>query len=227
MSCILGIETATDVLSVGLVNDHKFLAEISVFGKKLHSVRLMPIIKDVLNDAGVTLKNLSGIAVSTGPGSFTGIRLGVATGRTLAQVLKLPAVGIPTTLALATPLLASGVAVCPVIVSRRDEVYAAVYQVTGEGLNIVMPVFAAPPAETASRLKSFEKIILAGDGAYSFRKIYKDILGDRLLFAPEAFAHPQGAVIAELGLKEIEAGRSTDCFALRPEYLRPPAITGG
>lgn len=223
---MLGIETATDVLSVGIVMDDRFVAERSVSGKKLHSVRLIPFIKNVLTDAALTLEDLDGIAVSSGPGSFTGIRLGVATARTLAQVLDLPVVGISTLLALAAPLLTGGIPVCAVIVSRRDEVYAGVYQAAGGVPSAVVPAFAAAPADAAHRLESFHKVILAGEGAHAFRKTFEDTLGSRSLFAPEA-AHPQGAVIAGLGLKELTSAGGAGYSVLLPEYLRPPAITGG
>ncbi|MEW6447134.1 MAG: tRNA (adenosine(37)-N6)-threonylcarbamoyltransferase complex dimerization subunit type 1 TsaB [Bacillota bacterium] len=227
MSCVLGIDTATAVLSMAVVGKDGLLAEQSALGERLHSVRLIPLIQDLLAGAGITLRELDGIAVSIGPGSFTGLRLGLITAKTLAQVLGLPVVGIPTLLALAAPLATGGVPVCPVLTSRRDEVYAAVYRANGQDIEAVVSPFASPPSGVSERLASFRRIILTGEGAWAFRDHFREILQNKAVLVPGIYSHPRGAVVADLGLKELTAGRGTDAFSLIPEYLRPPAVTGG
>lgn len=227
MFCVLGIDTATAVLSVAVAGKDGLLAERSALGERLHSVRLIPFIQNLLVEAGLTLRDLTGIAVSVGPGSFTGLRLGLTAAKTLAQVLHLPVVGVPTLLALAAPLLPGGIPVCPVLTSRRGEAYAAVYQANGQDIKTVVTPFAAPPSGISARLLPLREIILAGEGAWAFRAEFEEMLQGKAVFAPKIFSHPRAAVVADFGLKELAAGRGADPFSLVPEYLRPPAITGG
>lgn len=227
MSCVLGINTATAVLSAAVVGKDGLIAEQSALGERLHSVRLIPFIQDLLVEAGIALRALTGIAVSIGPGSFTGLRLGLITAKTLAQVLDLPVVGVPTLLALAAPLLTGGIPVCAVLTSRRGEVYAAVYQANGSDTKTLVPPFASPPSGISERLAPFGRVVLTGEGAWAFRAEFQEIIRTKAVLAPEIYNHPRGAVVAGLGLKELAAGRGTGALALAPEYLRPPAITGG
>ncbi|MDI6632417.1 MAG: tRNA (adenosine(37)-N6)-threonylcarbamoyltransferase complex dimerization subunit type 1 TsaB [Bacillota bacterium] len=227
MTCVLGIETATPFLSVAVAAAEGLLAERSVLGARLHSVRLVPFIRETLAEAGVGLSDLSGIAVSSGPGSFTGLRLGMITAKTLAQVLQIPVVGIPTLLALAAPLLPGETAVCAVLTSRREEVYAAVYGSTQNGARPLVPAFAASPAAVAERLKPFDRMVLTGEGAWAWKETFHEVLGSGVVFAPKVLQYPRGAVVAALGLSELGSGGGIDPLTLRPEYLRLPAVTGG
>lgn len=226
MTCVLGIETATPFLSVAVATAEGLLAERSVLGARLHSVRLVPFIQETLVEAGVGLSDLSGIAVSSGPGSFTGLRLGMITAKTLAQVLQIPVVGIPTLLALAAPFLPGETAVCAVLTSRREEVYAAVYRSTRDGAQPLVPAFAASPAAVAERLKPFDRVVLTGEGAWAWKDTFHGVLGSGVVFAPKVLQYPRGAVVAALGLAKLGSGGVFDPLMLRPEYLRPPAVTG-
>ncbi|MEW6573583.1 MAG: tRNA (adenosine(37)-N6)-threonylcarbamoyltransferase complex dimerization subunit type 1 TsaB [Bacillota bacterium] len=227
MSYVLGIETATPVLSAAVVGKTGLLSEQSVLGERLHSVRLIPLIHDLLVGCGITLRDLIGIAVSIGPGSFTGLRIGLITAKTLAQIFGLPVVGVSTLLALAAPFLTGGIPVCPVLTSRRREVYAAVYQGNGQDVKILVPPFASSPPGIPKRLAPFGRVILTGEGAWAFRTELQAIFPDKAVLAPEIYNYPRGAVVAALGLKDLTTGRGTDALSLVPEYVRPPAITGG
>ncbi|MGB9825310.1 MAG: tRNA (adenosine(37)-N6)-threonylcarbamoyltransferase complex dimerization subunit type 1 TsaB, partial [Desulfofundulus sp.] len=150
---VLGIEAATPVAAVAVVDGERLLAERMVNNRRTHSVNLLPMIKAVLEDAGVGREDLGGIAVSSGPGSFTGLRIGMATAKTLAQVWGLPVVGVGTLDALAHPLTGQGGLICPILNARKDEVYAAVYRtVDGELERLEGPV-AVRPGELAGRLE--------------------------------------------------------------------------
>ena len=227
MSLILGLETATPMLSVAVVQEEGLCAARAAQGQRLSSVRLLPFIQEVLADAGATLQDLTGVAVSIGPGSFTGVRLGLTTAKTIAQVLGLPVAGVPTLLALAKPLLLGEMPVCPILISRREEVYAAVYTANGSEVSLLREPFAARPSEVAEQIIPFGRLILTGEGAWTFKKIFEAVLGPQAVFAPQSAAFPQASMVAELGLRELLAGRGTDALQVHPIYLRPPAITGG
>lgn len=227
MRWVLGIETATPLLSVAVVGPEGVGAERTALGERLHSVRLLPFLQEVLADVGICLREVTGIAVTQGPGSFTGLRLGVVTAKTLAQVLGVPVVGVPTLLALAAPLLSGGIPVGAVLTSRRDEVYAAVYGGDNGEPRILLGPLAAPPEQVAEKLISFPKLILAGEGAWRFKNVFTAALGPKTLFAPEIWKFPRASAIAALGYQRLARGEGTNVFTLLPEYLRPPAITGG
>lgn len=224
--CILGIETSTALLSVAVVTTDGLLAERSVLGQKLHSIRLIPFIADVLREADLTLGDLTGIAVSVGPGSFTGLRLGIVTAKTLAQVAQLPVVAVPTLLALAAPLVIGGIPVCTVLTSRRGEVYAAIYTKEGAKTAILTPAYATSPAALIETLRAFGSIIVAGEGARALSEESKKELTN-VVEAPTVFCHPKAAVVASIGLEDVLAGRAADPLSLQPDYLRSPAITMG
>jgi tRNA threonylcarbamoyladenosine biosynthesis protein TsaB len=142
-------------------------------------------------------------------------------------VLQIPVVGIPTLLALAAPLLPGEMPVCAVLTSRREEVYAAVYGSTRDGARPLVPAFAASPAAAAERLKPFDRMVLTGEGAWAWKDTFHEVLGSGAVFAPKVLQYPRGAVVAALGLAKLGSGGVSDPLMLRPEYLRPPAVTGG
>jgi len=216
---VLGIEAATSVASAAVALDDVLVAERTINNKRTHSVNLLPMIKGVLEEAGIEHTQLGGIAASIGPGSFTGLRIGLATARTLAQAWGLPVAGIGTLEALACLYQARGAGLtCPVITARKNEVYSAVYE---NGLQRVAGPAAISPADLALKLKKFEQpVTLLGDGALAYREIIEEHLGGAALFAPGGLCLPRGASIASLGLSRFNAGQGGNYSSLRPFYLR-------
>jgi len=216
---VLGIEAATSVASAAVALDDLLVAERTVNNKRTHSVNLLPMIKGVLDEAGIEHAQLEGIAASVGPGSFTGLRIGLATARTLAQAWELPVVGIGTLEALACLYQARGAGLtCPVITARKNEVYAAVYE---NGLQCVAGPVAISPVGLALELKKLGKpVTLLGDGALTHRKIFQEYLAEEALFTPGGLCLPRGASVASLGLSRFKAGRGGNYSSLKPLYLR-------
>ncbi len=220
---VLGIETSGPVCSVGLADSDAVLAERMVWGQKIHSVRLIPLIDGVLRDAGKRPADLEGIAVSAGPGSFTGLRIGMTTAKALAHALNLPVAGVPSLDILAHPLHSAGCPVMVIVPARKDEVYGAVY--TPE----TMPRPLQPPAalstaeliETARRFAG--PLLFTGEAAGIYREQLEHELGSEARFAPSSLRQPRGAVVAEMGSLLIAEGRGATAFTLQPEYIRPPA----
>lgn len=219
---VLGIEAATPVASVAVATEGKIIAGRMINNRRTHSVNLLPMMRDVLLDAGVDKGDLTGIAVSTGPGSFTGLRIGMSTARTLAQVLNLPVVGVSTLDALAYPLKGYVGIICPLLNARKSEVYTALYQEDEQGQRCLLPGFATGIEPLMELLMSYsERVTFLGDGVSEYRNFIIESIGDRARFAPQCLSYPRGAAVAELGLAMFESGAGQDPLTLLPHYVRP------
>jgi tRNA threonylcarbamoyladenosine biosynthesis protein TsaB len=218
---VLGIEAATPVASVAVVTEGKIISERMVNNRRTHSVNLLPMVRDTLLDAGIDKRELSGIAVSIGPGSFTGLRIGMSTARTLAQVLKLPVAGVPTLDALVYPLEGYAGIVCPLLNARKSEVYTAVYKNDKTGQSCLRPAFATGVEQLSELLLSYnEQVTFLGDGVGEYRDLLQNLMGSKARFAPECVSFPRGAAVAELGLIMLKSGAGQDPMTLLPHYVR-------
>lgn len=218
---VLGIEAATPVASVAVASETKIIAERMINNKRTHSVNLLPMVKDVLVDAGVDKGELAAIAISRGPGSFTGLRIGMSTARTLAQVLNIPVVGVSTLAALAYPLRGYAGIVCPLLNARREEVYAALYQNQAGEQRCLRSSFATgmdPLLELL--LAGGEPVTFLGDGVEFYGDQIRARMGNRAQFAPQCLSYPRGAAVAELGQAMFRAGAGQDPLTLLPHYVR-------
>ncbi|MGI9953486.1 tRNA (adenosine(37)-N6)-threonylcarbamoyltransferase complex dimerization subunit type 1 TsaB [Moorellaceae bacterium AZ2] len=220
---VLGIETSTSVVSVALVDAQKLLAEVYLDSKQHHSRRLLPVISSLLKEAGIKIKDLAGIAVALGPGSFTGLRIGLATAKGLAHAGGKPLVGIPTLDALALNAAGVGGLICPVLVARRQEVYAAVYRWQEGRLCCLASHQAVNPSSWVAQLASYgEPVYFLGDAVMPYRKVWQE-LGNKAVFLPPENALPRAAQIARQGQKRLSRDQVDDLFQLKPLYLRPSA----
>ena len=220
---ILGIETSTMTGSVALMDEERLIAEYTLNLKGTHTSRLMPTIDRVLKDASFTIKDLDGIAVSSGPGSFTGLRIGIATAKGLAQGLDIPVVGIPTLDGLAFQIFNCKDLVSPILDARRGEVYCALYK-NGKGLTKYM---ACELGELLKKVKSKAKsqklkVVFLGDGVEIYGDLIKRRLARKAVFAPKTRRLPSAASIAELGLKKLKRGKKSELLTLKPIYVRAP-----
>ncbi|HOV79476.1 MAG TPA: tRNA (adenosine(37)-N6)-threonylcarbamoyltransferase complex dimerization subunit type 1 TsaB [Bacillota bacterium] len=219
--CVLGIESATSVASAAVAGDCGILAERMVLNKRTHSVNLLPMIKAVMEEAEIDRDKLAGIAVSGGPGSFTGLRIGMSTAKALAQVWNLPLVRISTLEALVYPLAGHGRLLCPVLNARKNEVYTALYDFTGSGMKVLAEPAALAPEALAERLLKIQKpVTFLGDGVQACRSLLEAGLKGLASFAPAAASFPRGGAVAGMGLKAIMEGRGMDPGDVRPEYIR-------
>ncbi len=215
---ILGIETATWLGSIALVTESEVIAEYTLNIRRTHSERLMGMIARLLSDTDVALGNLDGIAVSIGPGSFTGLRIGLSTAKGLCFANDLSLTPVPTLEAMASRLCFSRWAVCPLLDARKQEVYAACYDVSDGGMRATL---APGTISLEHLLKQISRpTIFTGDGSTIFRDRIRENLGDRAFFAPSDAAHPDAAAVARLGLSAFREGEHAELFGLEPIYLR-------
>ncbi|MBI5365628.1 MAG: tRNA (adenosine(37)-N6)-threonylcarbamoyltransferase complex dimerization subunit type 1 TsaB [Planctomycetes bacterium] len=220
---IAGLETSGALGSVALADDERIVAERAFEKGLVHGRELLPSLRDLLAAAGWALADLDLIAVSCGPGSYTGVRVGVATAKTLAWSLGIDLVGVPSLDALA--LLApadAGTWLCPVVDARWQQVYAALYRrdpdrPDGSPLwTRSGDLLALRPEELAARLPA--DVFLFGDGLDRWRAAFER---PGVRFGPATLRHARAADVARLGGAARRAGRTDDPFALVPLYLRP------
>jgi tRNA threonylcarbamoyladenosine biosynthesis protein TsaB len=214
---LLAVDTATPCCSVALAENGELRAAVADASGVTHSRHLMALIDRLLISAGWRVSQLDGFGVTRGPGSFTGIRIGMSTVMGLAQAAARPVVGISALEILAWPLLPCGDPVCAMIDARRGEVYYGVYRLTGALLERLVPDQTAVPEEALDRFG--EPSIYVGSGARLHRKEILAAKGDKARFAPRFQQFPDAVVLAWLTAKRLHSeGRSA--ADLRPIYLR-------
>jgi tRNA threonylcarbamoyladenosine biosynthesis protein TsaB len=217
---ILGIETSTKTGSVAVVSESGVIAQYSLNIEVTHSERLMSTVDRVLKDTGLAIGDLDGFSVALGPGSFTGLRIGIATVKGLAFATGKPVAAVSTLKALAANLPFASHAVCPLLDARKKEVYAALYRQEGEILVVEMPESAIPIVELAERIPG--TVIFTGEGAHLYRAVLEESFGGRAFFAPPVACLPSAAIVAAMGLSFFESGQYLNPDELAPLYIRKP-----
>jgi len=218
---ILGIDTSTKFCNLGLIEDENILIEYTINGlKKKHSSILLSAIKDLLKTMDLKMEKINGIAVSIGPGSFTGLRIGLGVAKGLSYACSLPLLGIPTLDAMAFPLKEIPYLICPILESKKDEIYDVVFQ-GGDSLHRVMDYKCEDIQSLLVRLSPLkEEIIFLGDGIKKYRDIIKEKIGKDALFIDSQINLSMAANVAFLGLNKLKKGEEDDISILTPFYLR-------
>ena len=216
---VLGLDTATWFTSVGLVRDGSVLTEESRRVQTGHTDILLPLVHQLVSRAGVGLTELGGIGVSVGPGSFSGLRVGLNTAKGLCYALGLALVGVSTLEALATTVWDWQGRICVLLDARRKEVYAAVFaRDQHRRLRRMTPDMVLAPDELWSHISP--PCLFIGDGAEAHHGLIQDRYGDAAQFLSWDSCHPSGVAVARLALPRLEAGESDDVGKLVPRYVR-------
>jgi tRNA threonylcarbamoyladenosine biosynthesis protein TsaB len=217
---ILAIETSTLVSSVAVATEDTLLAEIIIQTKKTHSELLMPHIASIMDMAGVSKADIKAIAVSIGPGSFTGLRIGLATAKALSYALKIPIVGVPTLAALAYGHAAPAAILSPILDAQKGNVYQALFQWQAGELIELMPPTVIGIDEALERLATYNiPVILMGEAASAHREKIRQASSNLVLAAPHNIMGRAGSV-AGLGQRMLKDGIQHDTMALEPLYIR-------
>jgi len=220
---VLGVETATGFGSVAIVNEEGIIGECTLNVSLTHSERLLPLIDQLLKHTDIPLSRIDGLVVSLGPGSFTGLRIGISTIKGLSLASKKPIVGISTLDGLAHHYPCAGTLVCPMVDARKKEVFAALYRWNASGeLRKITPYLAIPPQKLLQQIN--ERVLFLGDGSHIYESLIKEFLGKNALFAPHHLTHPRAATIACLGLEELKKGNILAINNATPLYIRPSDV---
>ena len=214
---ILGIDTSTPIGSVGLIEGDDFVAEHTLNVMQAHSSRLMPAIDQVLEWGNLGVHDLDACAVGIGPGSFTGVRIGVGTAKSLCYAIKKPIVGVSTLEAIAYNLRYAKGLICPILDARREEVYGAVFH-GGATLERRCEDLCLSIEELLNRVES--SAVFVGDGLDRYAEAVRERFGVNVILADSTFNAPRGTNIARIGRERLSRGESDDCFRIIPNYIR-------
>ena len=217
---ILGIESSSLVASAAVVENEVTLAEYTVNYKKTHSQTLLPMIDEMMRLLDMEPSAVDAIAVSGGPGSFTGLRIGSATAKGLGLALKKPLIHVPTLDAMAYGLFGASGLICPMMDARRQQVYTGIYWFE-ERFEIVMEQSALAVADLAERLNALgERVIFLGDGVPVYEKQLAETLTVPYCFAPAHVNRQRAASVAALGAVYFAEGKIETAAEHKPDYLR-------
>jgi tRNA threonylcarbamoyladenosine biosynthesis protein TsaB len=217
---VLGIDTATHCGGIAILEDEQLLASLVLNIKKTHSERLLRDVDYLMKECELEMRDTDGIAVCIGPGSFTGVRIGMACAKGLAFASGKPLVGVSSLLALAERNAEPGILICPVLDARRSEIFGAAYRVRDNSRDLMeaLPGRAEPLEQFLLQIK--ESALFCGEGSIKFRDKIKNILGERAHFASALRNLPSAVEIALLGMKRLVSGEQDDLAKLSPLYLR-------
>ena len=215
------MDTATRTASIGLVEENRIVGEFSLQVDRVHSKKLMPMVDQLLEAAGVEATKIEAIAVSAGPGSFTGLRIGMATAKGLAYALSVPLIGVSTLAGLCYNCIPADALLCPILDARMSEFYTALYRWENGQLVPVIEDSVMRREKLIQMLAGEEgpKIVVADQALESNLNLNEAFSGS-ILYAPPHQALPRGVSIALLGYKQIENGAGDSLLSLQPAYLR-------
>jgi tRNA threonylcarbamoyladenosine biosynthesis protein TsaB len=222
---VLGIETSTTVCGAAVAVDGVLAAEASIALRNAHAERLLALVERAMADAAVTLKNIDGVAVSIGPGSFTGLRIGLSTAKGLVYAGGKALVGVPTLPALARRVASRGVAVAgeyvvPVLDARRGEVDCPLFVVEGGG---VVPAGDASDLTMAALLEVLEDrvVVVTGEAVGTVREAaHTSRRLERVRYADSDTAQCSPGMIAVMGGEMLCSGMRDDPSTLEPRYIK-------
>lgn len=220
---VLAIDSSCTSASCAILNDNKLEAEILLNHKLQHSVILFPMIEQILRMAEITIDDIDGVGVSGGPGSFTGLRIGVAMAKGIVQGGNKKFAAISSLDAMAFQQGGFDGTICPIMDALRNNVYTALYKWDKGKLEQFYDYNAIQIDEVIEELiKRNEKVIFCGDGVSLHRETILQKLKDLAYFAPSSLSLPRASSIAELALMKFNKGLEDSIYTYSPIYLRKP-----
>lgn len=215
---ILGIDTATMISVIGVIEDGKILADFRYDVKLTHSEVLLSYIEKLLKKLKLKLEDFDGFSVSIGPGSFTGLRIGLATIKGLGFALGKPVVGIPTLDALAFGSRGCSYPLVPVLDAKKKQIYAAVYDTQDKKIIRKTSYLVVDPLELIQKIPP--EAAFTGPGINIFHSEIKRKMGKKAHFLRGEKTLPSGATIAYMGWEKLKKRESENLFLLEPIYVR-------
>jgi tRNA threonylcarbamoyladenosine biosynthesis protein TsaB len=217
---VLGIDTSTSCGSVGLIDDGEIISDYLLNIPVTHSERLLGAVEFVLREAHCPIENIDGWAISLGPGSFTGLRIGVSTVKGLAYATGKPVAGVSTLDVLASQIPPTSYLICPILDARKKEVYTAFYRYQeGISLQRKSDYQAIRPEDLVKNIK--EPTIFLGEGLKTYGDFLQKSLPSWAIFPPPSLSVPHGSIVAKLGSERLQKGEHLELSTFVPVYVRP------
>lgn len=218
---VLALDTSNLVMGVALADEDRLLGEVVTNLKKNHSVRLMPTVESLIRDLNMNVRDLDGIVVAQGPGSYTGVRIGVATAKTLAWSLRIPLVAFSSLEVLATNAGWRHGWICPLFDARRGQVYTGLYYGNGNGTVTQEKADRIVLLEDwLTELPDSEPVLFAGDDTQKHVDVIRQACGDETLLAPPDWNVPRPGHLARMGVERLTQGEGEDVHTFVPAYLQ-------
>jgi tRNA threonylcarbamoyladenosine biosynthesis protein TsaB len=215
---ILAVDTATTSCSVAIVDKTSLLTEFTLHREETHSKHLMDMIKEALRMSGLNFYDLDGFAVTRGPGSFTGLRIGISTIKGLAAASEKPIVGVSSLEALALQVSYSRDLICPILDARKGEVYFSRYRFISGHLKKQIKERVATPDKAVDDLN--ESCLFVGNGALLYKEMILESMGEFASFAPMTQNTIRASTIAYLSMAKFENNDTDDIEKILPYYIR-------
>ena len=216
---ILGIDTSSKFLSIAVSEDKNIIKEESYLLDRQHSSQLVPKIKELIKKSRLSIKKIDGFVVGIGPGSFTGLRIGVSTVKGFGIALGKPCIGVASIDAIACNADSAGCnEIVPVIDAKRGQVYAAIYRKKGNQIIRISEYLLLPIDELMKTIKGSP--VFLGDGV----SLYKDKISDmnrKAVFMEEKYWYPEAGHLIELGFAKIKNMKKVNLGKLIPMYMYP------
>ena len=223
---ILGIESSGMVASTAIISDDILIAEYTMNHKKTHSETLLPMIDEIVRTSEIKLEEIDAVAIASGPGSFTGLRIGAATAKGLAMAIDKPIVPVKTCEGLAFNMWGTDGLICPIIDARRNQVYTGLYQISG-GVEVIKDQEPMDIHELIQYINDYSdkaigpvNVTFLGDGVPVFENVIWDEIKVPCKMAPANMNRQRGASVAALGKLLYKEGKFINADDFAPEYLR-------
>ena len=212
------MDTASKSCSVGIVENFYLRAELTIISGTTHSRHLMELIHKAIALAGFNISDVDGYAVTKGPGSFTGLRIGISSVKGIAVATEKPVVGVSSLDALALQAIGSPYLICPLLDARKGEVYFSFYKDEGGVLKKQREEGVSPPEKAIEGVN--EPCIFIGDGANIYQKTIAEKMGAFAIFAPPYLNAIRASTVADMALGRFRRGETDDVASLVPHYIR-------
>lgn len=218
---ILAIDSSSMVATVAVVTDDTLTAEYTINNKKTHSQTLLPMIHEIKEAIDLDMESVDAIAISGGPGSYTGLRIGSATVKGFGLALNKPIINVPTMDALAYNLFSSQYIVCPIMDARRRQVYTGIYRFRGTEMEVIKPQCIMMIDELIYELdKIGMPVMFLGDGVEADRDEIEEKMATEHHYAPASMNRQKASSVAALAALYYEKGKIETASEHVPEYLR-------
>lgn len=218
---ILALDSSGVVATVAIVEEDKVLCEYTVDYKKTHSQTLLPMVEQIASMTDTKLENMDAIAISAGPGSFTGLRIGAATAKGLALSINKPLISIPTLEALAYNMFETEAIICPIMDARRSQVYTGCYEWREHEFCVILEQRAMTIQETVEEMKKTDRnVIFLGDAVPVHKFAIQDALGEKAVFAPMHLCKQRASAVGALAVQYYIQKKIMNADEFEPVYLR-------